>query len=244
MLEALPGRRERVREATFREIKDVARGILVQHGRQAVSVNAVARQMKISGPALYRYFASYDELIASLTSDFFQELTADIVAAREEADRAVAPLLVMSRAMRKWAISHPQEFGLVFASPLPSMTATKVESAASEAGEAFGRLFLDEVSAIWHSKRFPVPDLDEMAPAHADQLRAYATQIGNVLPPEAAHVFLSCWIRLYGLLCMEVLQQLEFALRDVEPFYEECLEQLCQTFGLEYGSSLGRPLLA
>ena len=34
------------------------------------------------------------------------------------------------------------------------------------------------------------------------------------------HVFLSCWIRLYGLVCMEVFGHLRFALDDAEPVFE------------------------
>lgn len=230
------GRRERLREATFREIKDAARDILIKKGRQAVSFNAVARQIGISGPALYRYFPSYDELIASLTSDFFNELTAAIINARKKADGLQVPLVVMSRAMRTWAISHPQEFALMFASETSPITQTPIDSATNGAGEEFGRLFLDEVSAIWHSQPFPVPKLEDMPPTHVKQLQAYSRKINELLPPEAAHVFLSCWVRLYGLLCMEVLRQLEFALCDVEPLYEECLQQLCHTLGLEYKS--------
>ena len=53
------------------------------------------------------------------------------------------------------------------------------------------------------------------------------------LPPEAAHFFLSCWIRLYGLLCMEVLHQLDFAYTDPEPVFEECLRDLAAALGLD-----------
>lgn len=48
----------------------------------------------------------------------------------------------------------------------------------------------------------------------------------------SGHVFLSCWIRLYGLLCMEVLHQLDFAYSDLEPVYEECLDDLTGILGL------------
>ena len=66
------------------------------------------------------------------------------------------------------------------------------------------------------------------------QLEAYCATIDNRLPPEAAHVFLSCWIRLYGLLCMEVLHQLDFAYTDLEPVYEECLRELAGLLGFGY----------
>ena len=47
-------------------------------------------------------------------------------------------------------------------------------------------------------------------------------------------MFLTAWIRLYGLLCMEVMKQLDFAYRDLEPVFEECLREICGMFALEY----------
>lgn len=55
-----------------------------------------------------------------------------------------------------------------------------------------------------------------IAPAFAAQSQFHS--ISAVARP-----FLSCWIRLYGLLCMEVLHQLDFAYTDLEPVFEECL---------------------
>ena len=55
-----------------------------------------------------------------------------------------------------------------------------------------------------------------VAPAFAAQSQFHS--ISAVARP-----FLSCWIRLYGLLCMEVLHQLDFAYTDLEPVFEECL---------------------
>src|SRR5690348_8415032 len=53
-------RRERVRAATVQEIKDVARRQLVGDGPSAVSLRAIAREMGMTAPALYRYFPSFD----------------------------------------------------------------------------------------------------------------------------------------------------------------------------------------
>lgn len=38
-------------------------------GAETVSLNAIARRMAMSAPALYRYFASRDELLADLAVD-------------------------------------------------------------------------------------------------------------------------------------------------------------------------------
>ena len=68
MTKPATNRRERIREATLIEIRTVARELLVRHGSSAVTINAVAREMGMSGPALYRYYASHEELVADRKS--------------------------------------------------------------------------------------------------------------------------------------------------------------------------------
>ena len=53
-------------------------------------------------------------------------------------------------------------------------------------------------------------------------------------------VFLSCWIRLYGMVCMEVFGHLRFALDDAEPMFEAEL-RACEVLGVAdpYASSSG-----
>jgi len=46
------------------------------------------------------------------------------------------------------------------------------------------------------------------------------------MPLGAAQVFMSCWIRLYGMVCMEVFGHLRFALDDPEPMFEAELRAL------------------
>lgn len=227
----LPGRRERMRAATLQEIKDAARELLIGEGRHAVTINAVARKIGMSGPAIYRYYSSHDDLIAGLTADFYRELTGELQKTRVEGR---INLLAMCRRMRRWALDHKAEFGLMFASPpLPPGCETAAHEV-HEAGHAFGQVFVEEMSAIWRQTRFPIPELETMPAGLADQLEVFSGHIEGALPAEATYVFLNCWIRLYGLLCMEVFQQLDFALTDAEPFYEECLQELCRILDVEY----------
>src|SRR5690606_36898455 len=118
---------------------------------------------------------------------------------------------------RAWAVEHPAEFGWIFASPKPFAQGQEGGASRHAAGADFERIFREEVELLWETAGFATPDLAELTPAHRRQLRAYSEEIGDRLPPEAAHVFLSSWVRLYGLLCMEVLNQLDFAYTDVEP---------------------------
>ncbi|WP_280421298.1 TetR/AcrR family transcriptional regulator [Nocardia carnea] len=227
------GRKARLRAATLREIHQTARDLLVEQGSGAVTINGVARRMGMSGPALYHYYSGHEELVGAVTATFFDEMAAEMADARDTAgDRPVGDrILAVCRAMRFWAVGHPAEFGWIFAGPVGSAQ-RQPESIRHRAALRFERVLLDLTVELWEEQPFPVPaELPESI--HA-QLRAYCVTIDNRLPPEAAHVFLSCWIRLYGLLCMEVLHQLDFAYSDLEPVYEECLRDLSGLLGFSY----------
>ena len=118
-----PTRRERVRAATVQEIKQVTRRLLVERGPQQVSLRAIAREMGMTAPGLYRYFPSYDDLLVELVADMYGEL-ADLLIEEREAVPGADPgcrLVVTTRAFRAWAVAHPREYGLLFASPVPSL---------------------------------------------------------------------------------------------------------------------------
>ncbi len=112
-------RRDRVRAATTEEIKQVARKILVDEGPEAVTLRAIAREMGMTAPALYRYFGSHQELIRNVIGDIFLEIGGDIQAAIDgAADRGItAKFGAAAREFRRWSLGHQREFGLAFRHP-------------------------------------------------------------------------------------------------------------------------------
>src|SRR5215472_8388491 len=78
-------RRDRVRAATTQEIMQTARRLLAEEGPDAVTLRAIAREMGMTAPALYRYFGSHEDLIMHVIGDIFTELGEGIAAAIEVA---------------------------------------------------------------------------------------------------------------------------------------------------------------
>ncbi|MFI0462998.1 TetR/AcrR family transcriptional regulator [Saccharopolyspora sp. 5N102] len=228
-------RRDRLRQATLDEIHEAVRTLLTTKGSAAVTINAVAREVGMTGPALYHYFAGHDELVGATAAGFCRELTEAMLAARDAhpAGAHARRLLAACRVMRDWAVAHPAEFGWIFASPLAPPN-RRPDSARHVAGQRFEQVFLDQVAELWQARPFPVPEFAGLDPSLREQLAAYSESLAGRLPPEAAHVFLSWWIRLYGLLCMEVLNQLDFAFSDLRPVFEDCLREMCGGLGLDY----------
>jgi AcrR family transcriptional regulator len=67
-------RRDRRHRDTREEILAVARELLFEVGPEALSLRQVARRADFSPAALYNYFASRDEIVASLFGESFEKL--------------------------------------------------------------------------------------------------------------------------------------------------------------------------
>jgi AcrR family transcriptional regulator len=225
-------RRERVRAATVQEIKDVARRQLVTEGATAVSLRAIAREMGMTAPALYRYFPSFDHLVRSLVGDLFGEVCEAMEDARDllPAEDADGRLIAVCRTFRAWSVGHRAEFGLLFNTPLPG--AGDLLSAAQVGGARFGTIFFDLFAQVWQQRNFATPDIETLDPELVSQLAAYRRLAGDRLPIGATYTVLSCWTRLYGLVSLEVFNHLTFALQDPEPFFETELREIALRLGM------------
>src|SRR3954449_3376359 len=74
-------RRERLRAEALQDIPRHGYEQIAQGGPTALSLNGIAKAMGMSGPALYRYFASRDELLATLVTESFEDLAQALEAA-------------------------------------------------------------------------------------------------------------------------------------------------------------------
>jgi AcrR family transcriptional regulator len=232
-------RRERVRAATFDEIRRVACRLLVDQGPEAVTLRAIAREMGMTAPALYRYHASHEDLVQDLVGSLYDELADALERARdaEPAGDVPARLMAASRAFRAWALAHPREFELLFASPVgrlgrdPACAVGPLEK--DERAMRFGAVFQELIVALWVGDGFPVPPEDSLPPSLITQYAQFAEVTGTPLPPAALHVFLTCWSRLYGQVSLELFGHLGWALTDPEPAFEALLAELAALLGLD-----------
>jgi AcrR family transcriptional regulator len=231
-------RRDRVRAETTEEIKQTARRILIEQGAEAVTLRAIARDMGVTAPALYRYFDSHEELIRGVVGDIFGELADGIHAEIEAAGAAsggdlAEKMVAACRGFRTWALVHKSEFGLLFGTPLPGV---KVEDDdfTEECARRFAGTFYELFLELWQKNPFDVLAPGEIDRGLRDQLTRYRAGIGADVPLGALLTFLRCWVRLYGIVSMEVFGHLGFALDDPAPIFEITLTELAALVGLEY----------
>lgn len=235
-------RRDRPRTDTERDIRQEARRLLVNQGREAVTLRAIARHLGITAPALYRYYDSREDLLRRVCDDICldlaDELTADLTTIPDE--DVLGAVFAVCRGFRRWALAHPQEFTLVFASPDDS-SGSVVDSTGKllrPAKDQFGRIFLTVAGKVLATHQLPVPPDEDVPDRLRPDLDAFRTtlvdtllQQGIDLPPEAlspgtVYFMLQFWVRLYGQVALEVFGRFPFAVSNAEPLFESMLAEL------------------
>ncbi|MEV4628163.1 TetR/AcrR family transcriptional regulator [Micromonospora sp. NPDC049523] len=181
--------RERYRAQVRTEIKEHAWGQVATAGASALSLNAIAKQMGMSGPALYRYFANRDELITALITDAYRSL-AD---AFRTAAVTGADVAALAHALRAWALDDPQRYLLIYGTPVPGYHAPDdVTLVASE----IMTILLDACAALPPGR--PATPFD----AYLEDHRQWASD--HPASAAALHRGLICWTRLHGILSLEL----------------------------------------
>jgi AcrR family transcriptional regulator len=199
-----PTRRERQREATYDEIVRVATALITEGAE--LSLRAVASRMGMTAPALYRYVANYQELVDLVAFELDKAATEGFMAAAERyrADDPAARLCAASVAFRRWALSQPREFALVFANPMVSEESDRRELLTLSTS---GHYFTGLLYQIWELYQFPYPALDELEPIVRDAV------LNPLIPAKAEHIepedrgilwiYMRSWSALYGVVTLE-----------------------------------------
>ncbi|MFD5243971.1 TetR/AcrR family transcriptional regulator [Amycolatopsis sp. NPDC058340] len=181
--------RERYRDQVRAEIKQHAWEQIATAGVPALSLNAIAKQVGMSGPALYRYFASRDDLVTALIRDAYRSL-ADTVRAAFDGGADLAGLAVT---IRDWARSDPQRYFLIYGTPVPGYHAPEDTTAISREVMA---VLLEACRAI--TVDGPETPFDK----HLDDHRDWAGD--DPAPSATLHRALAFWTRLHGVLSLEL----------------------------------------
>lgn len=238
---AAPSRRERLRAQTVDEIKAAARAQLAASGYEGVQLRAVARAVGLTAPALYRYFPSREDLLKAVTVDLFDELVEVLEVARDsqpEGDVG-ARLWATSHAFRDYAIAHPADFRLMFATP-PGALGQEFADSCAQASSRFGNVFAEQFRAVWAAGAFPVLTDDQLADGLVQDLHSYYSwliaEFSPELPLGAVVSFIQAWTRLYGLVAMEVFGHLGWAVADGRSLLDQVLQDVGREWGLEPGS--------
>ncbi|MGE5774680.1 MAG: TetR/AcrR family transcriptional regulator, partial [Chloroflexota bacterium] len=98
---------------------------VAESGAPALSLRAIARELKITAPAIYNYFPDRDALVTALIIDAFTSFGDWQIAARDASPETnlKGRLEAIGLAYRDWALTFPQRYQLIFGTPIPGYTA-------------------------------------------------------------------------------------------------------------------------
>jgi AcrR family transcriptional regulator len=193
-----PPMRERYRAQVRHEVKQVALRQLAESGPAAVSISAIGKQLGMSGPALYRYFASRDDLLTELTIDAYHDLAGALRAAAGRAPDlgGRARLNDVGRAYRSWALAQPHRYRLLFGPPLPGYDAHAQRLV--EASQAAMTVLIEVL------REQNDPAATPPGPPLAAQLSAWASQNSLEADPATALRAVLAWSRLHGFVSLDI----------------------------------------
>jgi AcrR family transcriptional regulator len=222
---AVPTRRERQRQATFDEIVEVSRRLVREGGD--VSIRAVAQEMGLTPPALYRYVDSHAELLVLVVRSIFEDVVAAMTVARDAQapDDPSAQVVAASAAFRAWALRNKTEFQMVFASS-ESMQLNETAQASKATNSKlmtsladclpddsgvhlFAAFFSEIFGRLWVKYQFPIPADEDLDPELLEILRSEIKPDGvtdglGSPTPGMVWMFERAWARLYGTVTLEV----------------------------------------
>lgn len=215
------GIREAHRERTVAAILEAARGQIAEHGGVGLSMRAVAREVGLVSSAIYRYYPTREALLTALVIESYEHLAhalgqVDAAPASSPAARWAG----LATTFRAWARAHPQEFQLIYGTPIPGYVAPPETIAAAA---AVARPFLVCGAAG------PVAGFDD--PALLDQLGPMADDFG--VDPSGAAAVLAEMATLVGAIGLELAGHLVGSADPADQLMSALVDRQISTLGLD-----------
>jgi AcrR family transcriptional regulator len=230
MTTAITGVRARARAEMTDAIKRTARQHLAVDGPN-LSLRAVARDLGVVSSAVYRYFASRDDLLTALIVDAYNSLgdAVDEAEAAVPRHNLVGRWYAVGRSIREWAMDHRHEYALLYGSPVPGYRAPQdTIGPASRPVLVLTSILKDGVSrgvlSAAPGERLPRAvreDLDELAKAP-----------GYEVPPAVLARGMTAWAQLFGSLSFELFGRLTGGITDYEAYFDHQLRVMATYIGL------------
>ncbi|MFK4089483.1 TetR/AcrR family transcriptional regulator [Kribbella sp. NPDC020789] len=217
-------RRERQRLATFDEIVEIGRSML-REGRE-VTLRALATEMGLTPPALYRYVKNPAALNELLSDAIFADVVREMVEAGEvygEEDPA-AQIVAAATAFRDWALDNKSEFQLVFVTN--SLSGERTIRTEADSGthplsrgmsgsgghgvELFADHFGGALARLSKQRPFPVPAPEELDPdfvavhSHASGAQSELAALLGRNALGMVWLFEFAWAQLFAIVTLEV----------------------------------------
>lgn len=226
-----PTPRQRARERTLAEVKQLALAQLAREGSSGLSLRELARELGVVSSAIYRYVPSRDELLTQLIVDAYNALGD----AAEAADRRCrrrdlrGRWFAVGRAVRRWGAAHPAEWALLYGSPVPGYAAPPERTVGPGGRVALLllRLLVDvEASAP------PLAASPPLTPALKRDLERVRATAGAQISDDRLAAGVLAWTALFGMVSFELFGQYRNTIDHPAAFLDHELARLAGVVGI------------
>ena len=229
------GIRERNRQELTAEILASAHRHLVEYGSADLSLRAITRDLGMASSAIYRYFSSRDELLTALIIKAYNDL-ADRV---EVADDGViergdhrARWQAISTSIRDWALDNPQQWALIYGTPIMGYAAPEATiAAATRSTRPLLQLLIDESGRSGATELATEGDTPILAPG----LSSILAEIGGPFAETDVVNGLGAWAEVIGLISLELFGHLKNVVVDRDAHFTYLSNQIGQRLNFEPG---------
>ncbi len=191
----IPNLQEAIKETAWKQI--------AEFGAPALSLRAIARELKITAPAIYNYFSDRDALVTALIIDAYTSFGDSQIEARDSVSAADLPgrLAAIGHAYRQWALVHPQRYQLIFGTPIPGYVAPVLEVLPSGARSLSALVsVIDQLRLAGKLKADGYPSVQ---PGYKEQFEVWKKFAGDY-DIYSLSVAMLVWSRVHGLVSLEI----------------------------------------
>ena len=214
------------------EIVGAASRQLAIVGAPGLSLRAIARELGMVSSAIYRYFASRDDLLTALIIEAYD----DLGAATERSVAATAGQAPLTRwvtaasVIRGWAIEHPHDYALLYGSPVPGYAApADTVVPGTRVTRALIRIVHD---AIADGSLVPPAEPIGLSAATLGAFEFLRGELDLDTTDDVVLAALAAWTQLFGHLSFELFGQTHGLIVDHEAFFLETSRLMGSRVGL------------
>jgi AcrR family transcriptional regulator len=227
-----PNRREKKRIAALDEIRATAWKQIGEMGAGSLSLRAIAREMGMTAPALYRYYKDRDALVTALLIDAFTAFSTTLEAGRDSCavEDHAGRVSAMCKAYFDWAAQNPQRYALLFGTPIPGYLFSE------ELGPVAQRSFLILQGVIGEADvagKIGGESTGVRLPTRLKSQYEALRKMGMPYTALVTHLALAVWSMIHGITSLYLHHYLTgFVQGSVETFVDFEIEKIVRMLGL------------
>lgn len=228
-----PARKLQLHDNIREEIRTIAWKQVTKSGASALSLGAIARELGVTTPALYRYYHSRNDLVTALIGEAYLSFAQALESARDSypASDHVGRFRNLALAYYDWAVTHPQQYILIFGAPIPGY---ELDPQVGQVADRSFLVLLDVLNAAEADNRINFSfEKNGISAGLQDQLATEPAN-GKSYSPRVMYLALVSWSFIHGVTFLELYQHYPKTLSGrTREFIQVEINRLIKHIGLE-----------